>query len=86
MLAEAAGRAGGRCTVMRRESGLATISVVGAGFLQSPETIGKACAALRTTPVLVDTRNTQIDVCLPEADLAKTLESLHAALIEDAGK
>ena len=61
--------------------GLATVTVVGSGFWQSPETLGRITTALNEIPVEVfDSRNTAVTVCVPGRQLEATLNRLHAAL------
>jgi aspartate kinase len=72
----------GPVETVRRESSLATITVVGEGFQQSPETVEKAYKVLDGAPLFMETRNTAMTVCLPESALKTTLAALHRELIE----
>lgn len=67
--------------VLKRRSQLASVSIVGAGFQQSPETAAAVCQALEALPVLIDTRNTVITICIPEKELPAALSKLHTRLL-----
>jgi aspartate kinase len=66
---------------VRRQDGLATISIVGQGFQQSPETILKVSEIVNPAPQLIDARNTSITLCVEEKAVNETLTALHQALL-----
>lgn len=71
-----------RLVTLAERSGLATISVIGEGFSQSPETVAKVLQALPTEPVFLETKNTAINLGLPETALESSIKSLHTTLFE----
>lgn len=75
-----AGR-GGALDLVRRTDHLATVSVVGQGFKQSPELIEKALASLPKGPLLCDVSNTVLCLGIPESDLQNTVRALHDAVV-----
>jgi aspartate kinase len=81
-LEKSAGDSGARLSVLRREGGLASLTVVGSGFHQSPETIAKLTAALGAPPVLLEPRNTSIVAIVREDELTAKLAAAHQILLE----
>lgn len=81
-LKAAATEHGVRLDVLRKIAGLGAVSIIGKGFQQSPETVGKIFGALKCDPILISTTNTVITVCVKEAALKTTLIDLHQALLE----
>jgi aspartokinase len=75
---------GGALDVVRRSDHLATVSVVGQGFKQSPELIEKALASLPKGPLLCDVSNTVLCLGIPESDLQNTVRALHDAVVTSA--
>jgi aspartokinase len=73
---------GGTLDLVRRVDQLATVSVVGQGFKQSPELIEKALSSLAKGPLLCDVSNTVLCLGIMEADLQTTVKALHEAVIE----
>lgn len=73
---------GGTLDLLRRVDQLATVSVVGQGFKQSPELIEKALSSLAKGPLLCDVSNTVLCLGIMEADLQTTVKALHEAVIE----
>jgi aspartate kinase len=61
---------------------LSTIAMVGHGFQQSPESVAEVARHLPEATVAFESSNTLIGICLPEADLEKTVRSLHARFFE----
>lgn len=72
---------GGVLELLRNRDQVATVSVVGQGFKQSPELVEKALASLGGSPLLCDVSNTVICLGLPEAHLGDVVRRLHAALL-----
>lgn len=81
-LEKSAGDGGARLSVLRREGGLATLTVVGSGFHQSPETIARLTAALGAPPVLLEPRNSSIVAVVREDELGAKLAAAHQTLLE----
>ena len=76
------GQHGGTLDLVRRADRLATVSVVGQGFKQSPELIDKALSSLPQAPLLCDVSNTVLCLGIAEADLQNTVKALHEAVID----
>jgi aspartate kinase len=81
MLSEAARAREAKIERLRRQDGLATISIVGQGFQQSPETILKVTEVVKAETQFIDARNTAITLCVREDAVKATLEALHQALL-----
>ena len=68
--------------ISERAQGLACISLIGDGFWQEPELLGRMIQSLGQEPVLFDCKNAVVNLMIPEANLEKALQSLHHDLIE----
>lgn len=66
--------------VLREQRPLAVITIIGAGFWQSPETVANISGVFSESPILMDSRNTAVTVCVPESTLEDALNALHAKL------
>lgn len=69
--------------LLNRKDGLATITMVGEGFQQSPETVQRVCETLNGAAVVIDARNTAITVCVPEAEFKERLGDLHREFLSE---
>ncbi len=77
-------RGGSQCLVENKLTSLSCISIIGEGFQQSPEILEKVCETIsneNSEPILIDTRNTTISICVQEKCTAKVLNALHGALL-----
>ncbi len=81
MLKDVAQKSDAKLERLRRQDGLATISIVGQGFQQSPETVLKVMEVVGGTPQFMDARNTAITLCVKEEAVNETLTALHQALL-----
>ncbi len=81
-LGQAVERGGGTLELTRQVEDLASISIVGQGFQQSPETVRKVCDVLGVMPAVLQVSNTVLTVCLAGAQLKPAINALHQALIE----
>ena len=72
----------GLTTTSRHRGDLATLTVVGQGFRQSPETLATALAALPAAPLVVDSSDSAICFAVAAAELPRALLALHQALLE----
>jgi aspartate kinase len=69
--------------ITNTSSGLGTISVVGHGFQQSPESVKAVSELIPVDTVAFEATNTLLIVCVHEADLAATVDALHKRLFEN---
>ncbi len=69
-------------TVVRRVFGLATITIVGEGFQQSPETVQQVCKTVGDAARMIDSRNGAITICVAEDQVTRCLGELHAEFLE----
>lgn len=69
--------------LLRRQDGLATITMVGEGFQQSPETVQRVCETLDGAALVIDARNTAITVCVPEPEVGERLQELHREFLSE---
>jgi aspartate kinase len=71
-------------TVTECGQGLACITVVGDGFWQQPELLGRMLESLGQAPLLFDCKNAVVNLLLPQENLEQALRSLHRNLVEAA--
>jgi aspartate kinase len=71
--------------ITNTSSGLGTISVVGHGFQQSPESVKAVSELIPVDTVAFEATNTLLAVCVHEVDLAATVDALHKRLFENTG-
>jgi aspartate kinase len=64
--------------------GLACITLVGDGFWQQPELLGRMLESLGQAPLLFDCKNAVANLLIPQDHLEQGLRSLHRDLIEAA--
>lgn len=76
---------GAKIELLRRVDQLATVSVVGQGFKQSPELIEKALESLPKAPLFCDISNTTICFGIEHSAVSDTVKRLHDALIPTFG-
>ncbi len=69
--------------LVSRKDGLATITMVGEGFQQSPETVQRVCETLDGAALVVDARNTTITVCVPDDEVKQRLQDLHREFLSE---
>lgn len=62
------------------KDGLASVTLVGDGFWQSPETIKKVSEAVTAPLAYFESKNSAITLAIQEDDLPQTLNQLHEAL------
>ncbi|WP_176737077.1 aspartate kinase [Oligoflexus tunisiensis] len=67
-----------------RGHGLACITLVGDGFWQQPELLGRMLESLGQSPLLFDCKNAVANLLIPQEHLEQGLRSLHRDLIEAA--
>ena len=72
---------GGSVDLMRRKEHLATVSVVGQGFKQSPELVGKALSSIEGSVLHCDVSNTVICLGIAEDQLGSVVKRLHHAVL-----
>ncbi len=68
--------------ISERGQCLACISLIGDGFWQEPELLGRMIQSLGQEPLLFDCKNAVANLMIPEANLEAALQSLHRDLIE----
>lgn len=62
---------------------IASISVVGEGFFQSPETVAKMLDACPNPVIFSETRNNCVTICTKSFDQDATIRALHTILFQD---
>jgi aspartate kinase len=70
--------------ITERAHGLACITLVGDGFWQQPELLGRMVQSLGSQPLLLDCKNAVVNFLIPQGNLEQGLRSLHHDLIESA--
>jgi aspartate kinase len=80
-MSDIAAQKGLTCRLEREQNKLGSITVVGQGFKQSPEVIGKVMDCVKQL-VLFETRTNAITIAVPEDDLLGTVNLLHKQLLE----
>ncbi len=68
--------------VTNSTSGLGTISLVGHGFQQSPESVKTVSELIPVDTIAFEATNTLIGTCVNESDLTSTVAALHKQLFE----
>ncbi len=74
----------GHVKIIERGRELACISLVGDGFWQEPELLGRMVKSLGQEPMLFDCKNAVANLLIPQSNLEKSLQALHRDLIETA--
>ncbi|MDQ3232848.1 MAG: hypothetical protein M3Q07_13605, partial [Pseudobdellovibrionaceae bacterium] len=70
--------------ITERGHGLACITLVGDGFWQQPELLGRMVKSLGQQPLLFDCKNAVANLFIAQENLEQALRSLHRDLIEAA--
>jgi aspartate kinase len=81
---ETANAQGGECTEDTIISDLSCITIIGEGFQQSPEIlekVGETITSENSEPIMIDTRNTAISICVKKECLDKVINALHKTFL-----